>query len=83
MNGSTARTDSLVVERVLRLSDLEWTIVYTSPLTEGPASGSVAVLPKESKRRMSRKISRANVAAWMVCAASSVQLSRHKRRITG
>ena len=70
-------------ERVLRQSDLEWTIAYASILTDGPASGSVVVLPEGSNRRMSQKISRADVAAWMVDAVSSVQLSRHSVGITG
>jgi uncharacterized protein YbjT (DUF2867 family) len=52
-------------EQVLRRSDLEWTIVYASLLTDRPADGSVAVLPDEAKRRMSQKISRADVAAWI------------------
>jgi uncharacterized protein YbjT (DUF2867 family) len=70
-------------ERVLRQSELEWTIVYASVLTDGPANGSVVVLPEGAKRRMSQRISRADVAAWMVDAASSVQHSRHTVGITG
>jgi uncharacterized protein YbjT (DUF2867 family) len=70
-------------ERVLRRSDLEWTIVYASVLTDGPARGSVVALPEGAKRRMSQRISRADVAAWMVDAASSVQHSRHSVGITG
>jgi uncharacterized protein YbjT (DUF2867 family) len=70
-------------EQVLRQSDLEWTIVYASVLTDGPASGSVVVLPEGAKRGMSQRISRADVAAWMVDAASSVQHSRHTVGITG
>ena len=76
-------TDKIAGEQVLRRSDLEWTIVYASMLTDGPADGSVAVLPEGAKRRMSQKISRADVAAWMVESATSVQHSRSAVGITG
>jgi uncharacterized protein YbjT (DUF2867 family) len=70
-------------EEMLRRSDLEWTIVYASILTDGPANGSVAVLPNGAKRRMSERISRANVAAWMIEAATGAQYSRRAVGITG
>lgn len=70
-------------EKVLRQTDLDWTIVYASILTDGPASGSVAVLPDGAKRGMSQKISRADVAAWMIQAATSEQQSRRTVAITG
>src|SRR5256885_2103676 len=88
--GATGRTGRLVVEQaiaagdhVLRQSDLEWTIVYPSLLTDGPASGSVAVLPEGAKRRMSERISRADVAAWMVQAAAGDQYNGRSIGITG
>jgi uncharacterized protein YbjT (DUF2867 family) len=75
--------DKSAGEKVLRQSDLEWTIVYASLLTDGPANGSVAELPEGAKRRMSERISRADVAKWMVQAATSVQHSRRAVGITG
>jgi uncharacterized protein YbjT (DUF2867 family) len=75
--------DKSAGEQELRRSDLEWTIVYASNLTDGPALGSVAVLPEGAKRRMSQKISRADVAAWMVQAAASDQYKRSSVGITG
>jgi uncharacterized protein YbjT (DUF2867 family) len=75
--------DKSAGEEMLRRSDLEWTIVYASLLTDGPADGSVAVLPEGAKRRMSERISRANVAAWMLQAAIDVQHSRRGVGITG
>ena len=75
--------DKSAGEEMLRLSDLEWTIVYASILSDGPANGSVVVLPEGAKRRMSEKISRADVAAWMVQAATGVQHSRSGVGITG
>ena len=64
-------------------SDLEWTTAYASMLADGPATGSVAVIPEGTKRRMSEKISRADVAAWMLQAATSVERSRRGVGITG
>jgi uncharacterized protein YbjT (DUF2867 family) len=75
--------DKSVGEQVLRRSDLDWTIVYASLLTDGPADGSVVVLPDGAKWSMSLKISRANVAAWMLEAATSDQQSRRSVGITG
>jgi uncharacterized protein YbjT (DUF2867 family) len=69
-------------EQMLRRSDLEWTIVYASILSDGPAEGSTAVLPQGAKRHMSERISRANVAAWMVDVATGPQYSRRAVGIT-
>jgi uncharacterized protein YbjT (DUF2867 family) len=70
-------------EEVLRQSDLDWTIVYASVLSDGLTTGSVRVLPESAKRHMSEKISRADVAAWMVHAATAAQHSRGSVGITG
>jgi uncharacterized protein YbjT (DUF2867 family) len=79
----TVVKDKSAGEQILRRSDLDWTIVYASLLTDGPADGSVVVLPEGAKHRMSQKISRANVAAWMVQAATGDQYSRRSVAITG
>ena len=75
--------DKRAGEEMLRQSDLDWTIVYASILSDGPASGSVELLPEGAKRGLSQKISRADVAAWMVDAATGVQHSRSSVGITG
>jgi uncharacterized protein YbjT (DUF2867 family) len=75
--------DKSAGEEMLRRSDLEWTIVYASLLSDGPASGSVVVLPDGAKRGLSQKISRADLAAWMVEAATGAQFSRRAVGITG
>ncbi len=75
--------DKSAGEKALRDSDLDWTIVYASGLTDGPASGSVVVLTEGSKWSLSHKIARADVAAWLVQAATSPQTSRRSVSITG
>jgi uncharacterized protein YbjT (DUF2867 family) len=75
--------DKRAGEQALRASGLDWTIVYASMLSDGPAKGAVAVLPDGAKRRMSERISRADVAAWMVEAAADRQPSRRSVGITG
>jgi uncharacterized protein YbjT (DUF2867 family) len=75
--------DKSVGEQLLRQSDLDWTIVYASVLSDGPATGSPVVLPENANRSMSQRISRADVAAWMIQAAASGQQSRRSVGITG
>jgi uncharacterized protein YbjT (DUF2867 family) len=75
--------DKSAGEQVLRRSDLDWTIVYASILTDGPAKGSVTVLPEGANRRMSERVSRADVAAWLVQAAAGDQFSRRSVALTG
>jgi uncharacterized protein YbjT (DUF2867 family) len=70
-------------EQLLRQSDLDWTISYPGPLTDAPATGFVEVLPEGTKRRISERISRADVAGWLVEAATSAQTSRRGIDITG
>jgi uncharacterized protein YbjT (DUF2867 family) len=74
--------DKSAGEQLLRQSDLDWTIIYASPLTDGPASGFVQVVPEATKRRITDRISRADVAAWLLRAATDPQLSRRSVGIT-
>jgi len=74
--------DKSAGEKALRDSDLDWTIVYASGLTDGPGGGSVVVLTKGSRWSLSHRIARADVAAWLVQAATSPQTSRRSVSIT-
>jgi len=74
--------DKIAGEKALRDSDLDWTIVYASGLTDGPASGAVVVLDEGSKWSLSHRIARADVATWLVQAATSPQTSRRSLSIT-
>jgi uncharacterized protein YbjT (DUF2867 family) len=80
--GSLVR-DKRAGEQELRQSDLDWTIAYASILTDAPARGSVAVLAEDARRGLSQRISRADVAAWLVQAAAEDQPSRRNVGITG
>jgi uncharacterized protein YbjT (DUF2867 family) len=75
--------DKSAGEQVLRQSDLDWTIAYASILSDAPAGGSVVVLPEDARRSMAQRISRADVAAWLVQAAVDGQASRRGVGITG
>ena len=75
--------DKSTGEKALRGSNLDWTIVYASGLTDGPGGGPVVVLTEESRWSLSHRIARADVAAWLVQAATSLQTSRRSVSITG
>jgi len=75
--------DKVAGEQLLRQSDLDWTIVYASPLTDGPATGFVEVPDEGTKRGIWDRISRSDVAAALVQAATSPQYSRRSVGITG
>jgi uncharacterized protein YbjT (DUF2867 family) len=75
--------DKVLGERLLRDSGLDWTIAYASVLTDGPASGSVKVVPDGGRRTLGQRISRADVAAWMLNAAADEQHTRRGVGITG
>jgi uncharacterized protein YbjT (DUF2867 family) len=83
--------DKRIAEEKLRASGLDWTIVHASVLTNGPASGATSIVPDDAKRSLSQKISRADVAAWLVDAATgddrhvrdSVALAARPRRRRG
>src|SRR5690349_15459412 len=70
-------------EKALRESNLDWTIVYASSLTDGPGGGHVAVLAERGRWTLSHRIARADVAAWLLRAATSPETSRRTVSITG
>jgi len=74
--------DKSAGEQLLRKSDLDWTIVYASMLGDGPTTGSI-VLPESTDWSLSQRISRADVATWLIQAATSRQPSGRSVRITG
>jgi uncharacterized protein YbjT (DUF2867 family) len=75
--------DKSAGEKALRESNLDWTIVYASSLTDGPGGGNVAVLAERDRWTFSHRIARADVAAWLLRAATSPETSRRTVSITG
>jgi len=67
-------------EQLLRQSDLDWTIIYASLLKDGPVQRICGGTSRGGDAADFRQISRADVAEWMVQAATQQSLSRRKRR---
>jgi uncharacterized protein YbjT (DUF2867 family) len=61
--------DKAAGEEVLRASGLDWTIVYPTKLTNGPKT-EARVVPETEKVGLSQKISRADVASFLLEAAT-------------
>jgi uncharacterized protein YbjT (DUF2867 family) len=74
--------DKTAGEEVLRASGLDWTIVYATKLTNGPRT-EPRVVPESRKVGMLQKISRADVASFLVQAATDGLYSRRGVVITG
>jgi uncharacterized protein YbjT (DUF2867 family) len=62
--------DKAAAEDLLRDSDLDWTVIHAVRLTNGPATGHAKALPDTTTVRMGATISRADVAAWLLSAAT-------------
>ena len=74
--------DKAAGEEVLRASGLDWTIVYATKLTNGPKT-EPRVVPESRKVGMLQKISRADVASFLLQAATDGLYSRRGVVITG
>jgi uncharacterized protein YbjT (DUF2867 family) len=74
--------DKTAGEEVLRASGLDWTIVYATLLTNGPKT-EPRVVPETEKVGMSQRISRADVASFLLQAATDGLYSRRDVIITG
>ena len=75
--------DKIDGEVLLRRSDLDWTLAYPGPLTDSPPTGFIVELPEGARRHITERISRADVAAWLVEAATGRETSRRAVDITG
>lgn len=73
--------DKTAGEALLKASDTDWTIVYATMMTDGPATGA-AIMPENVKLSMSHKIARADVAAFLVAEATGNHHSRSAVTIT-
>jgi uncharacterized protein YbjT (DUF2867 family) len=75
-------SDKAAGEEILHSSDLDWTIVYATKLTNG-ARVEPRVVPENEKVGMSQTISRADVASFLLQAATEDLYSRSSVVITG
>ena len=64
--GKKMINDKATGEDLLRKSDLDWTIVYATVLTNEQKSSRVRVVPSDEKISMKNKIARADVATWIL-----------------
>jgi uncharacterized protein YbjT (DUF2867 family) len=78
-----AIADKTASERLLRSSDLEWTIVYPTVLTNKPASGMSRIVPDDKKLSPTHKVSRADVASWLLKAAKDPSFVGREVTISG
>jgi uncharacterized protein YbjT (DUF2867 family) len=74
--------DKAAGESILRASGLDWTIVYATKLTNGSGT-EPRVVPEPAKVGMSQTISRADVASFLLQAATNDIHSRSGVVITG
>jgi uncharacterized protein YbjT (DUF2867 family) len=74
--------DKAAGEDVLRGSGIDWTIVYATRLTNGPEA-EPRVVPESRKVGMSQKISSADVASFLLQAATDDLYGRRSVVITG
>ena len=74
--------DKAAGEEALRASGLDWTIVYATKLTNGRKT-EPRVVPETEKVGMSQTISRADVASFLLQAATDDLYSRRDVIVTG
>src|SRR5260221_328303 len=80
--GATGRTGRLAVDQALADGHTV-TALVRSPDKLTARNASLRVLAGRAKRRIADRISRGDVAAWLVQAATSPQTSRSSVGITG
>jgi putative NADH-flavin reductase len=73
-------SDKTNSEELVRKSNLDWTIVYPTVLTNQPKGSGLRVVPENEKVGMSNKIARADVAAWILKEAEAN--AYNKARVT-
>src|SRR5450631_707305 len=67
---AAAIKDKTAAEDLLRASDLEWTIGHSVRLTNGPSVGAAKALPDGTRLGLGNTVARADVAAWLLAAAT-------------
>jgi uncharacterized protein YbjT (DUF2867 family) len=67
---AAAIKDKTAAEDLLRASDLEWMIGHSVRLTNGPSAGAAKALPDGTRLGLGDTVARADVAAWLLAAAT-------------
>lgn len=82
--GKAIYADKAAGERVLTTSDLDWTLAYPVRLTNKPPAGTVRVIDLADLTRLPGmpKIARADVAAFLLAAATDDTWSRRTAVLT-
>lgn len=76
-------TDKTNAEQLLRDSDLNYTLVYATRLTNDPTTGGATVVADKETLRLSHTISRATVAAFLLAQARDTHPADKVVTITG
>jgi uncharacterized protein YbjT (DUF2867 family) len=74
--------DKSASEELLRQSNLNWTIVYPTGLTNNEKGAQVRVVSSSEKVGMKNKIARADVAAWILDEAEASNHVKSEALIT-
>jgi hypothetical protein len=69
--------DKVTSEDLLRSSGLNYTIVHAVRLTNGPATGTARTAPQTETLRLGNTISRAELATWLLNAATDTTTASH------
>jgi uncharacterized protein YbjT (DUF2867 family) len=75
--------DKIAGETALRKSGIKWTIIYPTALTKGRKTRNVRIVPVSEKLGLGHRISRADVADWMVREAKEGRYVNQDVTITG
>ena len=75
--------DRTAAEELLRRSGRRYVVAHATLLTNGPATSSAKVVPEGTRVSMRNKVSRADVATWLLQAATEEGAAAREVVITG
>ena len=76
-------TDKVAGETLLRASDLDWRIVYATMLTNGERTDTAHPVAAGKKIGLRSKVSRSDVAHWLLAVTTDDRYRRSDLTITG
>ncbi len=76
-------TDTQAMKRYLAATDLHWTVVHATRLTNKPETGNVHVVPAGKRVGASDSIARADVASFMLGELDDRKFAKRSVLITG